>query len=1167
VKVLRGAAIVIILIFCCLFTHAQGSTNSGTEFWTAYMADLNTPIASSENPASVMDLYVTSAVNTTGTVSIADGSYTQNFIVNANQVTVLTIPGSAFINTQGISGKGIHITSAKPVAIYAHIFAQNSSGATLLLPVATLGKDYYSINYTQVSNEAGTYSAFMVIATEDGTTVEITPSSTLLNGSQPNEAFSVTLNKGQVYQGLSSNDLTGTKIESVSAGTNTCKKIAVFSGSTRIQIGCVAQDNSSDNLFQQVYPTAAWGKNYITVPLDKRNYDIFRIVLSTPNTTVNLNGQPIPAANFTNGLYYQFNSQAPNYITANQPVQVVQYAVSQGNTIKCTNTNDDLGDPEMIYLTPLEQTLNKVTLFSTSNYLITQSYINVVMPATGVASFMLDGSHYSKFSPIVSNPVYAYAQIPVGNGAHNISAGAGFNAIAYGFGVHESYGYAAGANLEDLNEFIALQNPQTQGTQTNGCTGVNYNLQLTLPYKTTNIQWDLQDGTVPYIDNNPVVAGTLKKGTQTLYIYNYPKNPVSYKSGSYTVVATVTNPTADACGSTENIEFDFDVDDPPVANFNVSDACLGDATSFNDISTATNTIQSWAWNFGDNTTSALQNPTHKYVKPGNYTVSLTVTDVDGCTDIHTAPMYVGKKPVASFSAPLTACAGQNITFTDQSASTDGTITQWVWNFGDGVIDTATGNATAITHIYAAAGGYKPVLTVTNSNGCISLPYTQNLTIKAAPSADFSVPDVCVDDIAQFTNKSTITDGTAAGFTYLWDFGDAAADASDPNTSTQKNPQHKYTVAGSYNVTLTVTSKGGCPVSKTLPVTVSGEPSAAFAVENKNNLCSSDDVIFDDQTTVNGYISKVIWYFDYNNNPQKAETYDKTTMPANRAYHHNYGLFNTPLTQTYEVKMEAYAGQTCISTSMQTIVINANPVVSLPQILPVCQGTPAFQIKPDNGAYTGTGMFTGPGISSSGLFNPLMAGAGIDVVNYVFTDQNGCSYTTSEQITVNPQPAVSVPPNVTVLEGNQVQLAAAATGNNLTYKWTPAIGLNNDSVLQPLASPVDDIQYTLVATSADNCSAVAVISVYVLKKLVIPNAFTPNGDGINDNWDIKYLQMYPNCTVDVFDRSGQKVFTSVGYPIPWDGTYKGSNLPTGTYYYIIDPKSGRTKVSGYVTIIR
>jgi len=86
-------------------------------------------------------------------------------------------------------------------------------------------------------------------------------------------------------------------------------------------------------------------------------------------------------------------------------------------------------------------------------------------------------------------------------------------------------------------------------------------------------------------------------------------------------------------------------------------------------------------------------------------------------------------------------------------------------------------------------------------------------------------------------------------------------------------------------------------------------------------------------------------------------------------------------------------------------------------------------------------------------------------------------------------------------------------------------------------------------------------------LVIPNTFTPNGDGINDTWNIKNLEFFPNCNVEIFTRYGQKVFSSIGYGISWDGTYNNARLPTGTYYYIIDLKNKGKALSGFVAIVR
>jgi len=93
-------------------------------------------------------------------------------------------------------------------------------------------------------------------------------------------------------------------------------------------------------------------------------------------------------------------------------------------------------------------------------------------------------------------------------------------------------------------------------------------------------------------------------------------------------------------------------------------------------------------------------------------------------------------------------------------------------------------------------------------------------------------------------------------------------------------------------------------------------------------------------------------------------------------------------------------------------------------------------------------------------------------------------------------------------------------------------------------------------------------VIVSPPIVIPNAFTPNGDCVNDQWNIKGLTAYQQATIDIFDRNGQKIFHSVGYGIPSDGTYKVQQMPNGVYYYIVDPKFSVLHVlSGSVTVVR
>jgi len=125
-----------------------------------------------------------------------------------------------------------------------------------------------------------------------------------------------------------------------------------------------------------------------------------------------------------------------------------------------------------------------------------------------------------------------------------------------------------------------------------------------------------------------------------------------------------------------------------------------------------------------------------------------------------------------------------------------------------------------------------------------------------------------------------------------------------------------------------------------------------------------------------------------------------------------------------------------------------------------------------------------------------------------------------------------------------------------------------STIAALTSPIGEYPITISGAVSTDYTITPVPGVLtIVGKVVIPNTFTPNGDGINDTWDIKYLNSYLNCTVQIYNRYGENVYSSIGYGIPWNGTYKGARLPAGAYYYIINLKNGVNALSGFVAIIR
>lgn len=543
-----------------------------------------------------------------------------------------------------------------------------------------------------------------------------------------------------------------------------------------------------------------------------------------------------------------------------------------------------------------------------------------------------------------------------------------------------------------------------------------------------------------------------------------------------------------------------------------------------------------------------------------------VTNSNGCTNIDSTIVALYDNPVTKFSVSVPTCENGTVQFTDESTVTAGyTIVQRSWNFGDGTTDVATNPS----HIFTPAKTY-PVTLITTTDKLCTDTFTKQVIIHDLPKPDFTLPEVCLSDpFAAFKDASYIADNSSSQFTYLWNFGDANATSNNPNTSTQKDPQHSYTSIGVYNVELKVTSKDGCVSDTVKAFTVNGAlPLAKFTVNNPASLCSNTDVVITDHSSVNfGNITKVEIYWDFLNDPNNKITDEN---PANgKHYSYRYADFGNPSTKDFLVKYIAYSGISCVNETQQTITLNASPKVQFNAINAVCTNIDPFTIteaREINGI-SGTGVFGGSSISSSGLFNPQVAGEGLHTITYTFTAANGCTDTASQTINVYPQPTVNAGADRTLLEGGFIIIDATASGNNITYLWTPNTAIENTHVLAAKVNPVDDITYTLSVTSADGCTNKDDVFVKVLKTPKIPNAFSPNGDGINDKWIINYLDSYPGVTVQVYNRYGQAVYHSVNYDKPWDGTYNGSPLPVGTYYYIIDRKIAAPKLSGWVTILR
>jgi gliding motility-associated-like protein len=184
------------------------------------------------------------------------------------------------------------------------------------------------------------------------------------------------------------------------------------------------------------------------------------------------------------------------------------------------------------------------------------------------------------------------------------------------------------------------------------------------------------------------------------------------------------------------------------------------------------------------------------------------------------------------------------------------------------------------------------------------------------------------------------------------------------------------------------------------------------------------------------------------------------------------------------------------------------------------------------------------------------------------DANGCAAADSVMIFVLKKPTANAGIDTSIFEGGSALLRGSAGGTSVTFAWTPTGSLVSAGTLNPVASPRDNTTYTLKVTSGVGCGiAEDEVFVRVFKSVSIPNAFSPNGDGVNDTWEIAHLSNYPDAKLQVFNRYGKELFRSSGYPRPWNGTIDGRPLATGTYYYVLNLKNGLAPLTGWVFIVR
>ncbi len=527
------------------------------------------------------------------------------------------------------------------------------------------------------------------------------------------------------------------------------------------------------------------------------------------------------------------------------------------------------------------------------------------------------------------------------------------------------------------------------------------------------------------------------------------------------------------------------------------------------------------------------------LKAGTYTC--TVTDVNGCI-LMPQPVFTLTQPemlnIVSVGS-LSADGGFNINCAGGTGSVDITVTggstgsytyNWSTSDGSGII------AGQEDQSLLRAGTYH--LVVTDLNGCVT---TTDITLTQPPALTTElVPTHITCQVTGFNNGSinlTVTGGILP-YSYIWSTGATSQDITG-------------LTEGNYSVT--ITDANGC--SKTDSVRVNNPPPLTFSQDKSNyngfNISCygrADGFIMVELTSgTPPYIYS--W--------QGPNGFSAITKDINALKSGQYVLLVTDsnlctVEDTITLTEPEELGMTVTTSLSVTNDHNIN-----------CAGgkTGTITVEALNNAGPVTYLW------ADGVIGNTRSGLEAGAYNIIITDSNNCQadsvITLTEPDQIKLTFVVTQPFCTDMPDGSILLTVSGGAGSNYTYLWS------DNSTTQNITTAVSGY-YSVKVTDENGCSARDSVLMTPVNEvcLDIPNAISPNGDLINDEWNIGLKDLYPQIEIKIFNRWGELVWKSEkGYPRPWDGRSKGSVLPLDSYHYIIDLHNGSKPIIGHVTIVK
>lgn len=490
--------------------------------------------------------------------------------------------------------------------------------------------------------------------------------------------------------------------------------------------------------------------------------------------------------------------------------------------------------------------------------------------------------------------------------------------------------------------------------------------------------------------------------------------------------------------------------------------------------------------------------------------------------------------VASLPAEINNCNDFTVNFENWSYGTD----EFEWDFGVYGITSDVSEEENPEYVYPDTGIYIVRLIAFPGQTCSDTTYsTVSIYPQLIPDIDFDA--TCAKSPVQFTDASTTDFGTLTS--WQWNYGDGGG-------SMEQNPEYTYDEPGDYMVIFTVQNSVGCVAEIYDTISIYSLPNPMFEAENA--CLQQVGTIYSTSVIFIGY-EIVDWQWE-------VEPGDYFEGESFEYYFDTAG--------TYTVTLTATSNLGCVD-SITDIIIVPEPVVAEPIAdVTICEGD-SVQLNAGGGIYYQ--WFPDENITDPALADPYVFPENNTTYSVIVSDE--CSSDTVQVIVnVLSAPELEVGVDTIVYSGHPVQMWATGAVN---YLWEPPLGLTDAEIADPIATPPSTVQYIVTGTDKAGCASVDTALVYVIPScfhFVDVNAFSPNGDGVNDNFRLITNGDDELVSMEIYNRWGQLIFQTDNLINGWDGTNGlGKQQEIGSYIYKIWTQCDGIlqSLSGSVTLLR